>query len=246
MNTQTRTLKRSPTRVRKFIQFHRITGLIIALPVLLLVITGIPLQLTDTLKLGRIPITTGWILDAYSITAPDEALVSEDIQYLGDVLLTPGRVLPLDNPPVGIVHRDILTVVATPSDLILIPTDAEVPVETITPPAGVEQLGTNADGDLLIVTQDGILQSADFGATWLSPDPFTDSFHWYGMERVAATPVWQDRYRASKLSWERWLQDLHSGRFFGPAGEWLMSLASIALILLAITGMFVWLRRRPS
>ena len=46
------------------------------------------------------------------------------------------------------------------------------------------------------------------------------------------------------ISIERLLQDLHSGRLFGIFGVILMDLASVALVLLALTGCWVWLRKR--
>jgi uncharacterized iron-regulated membrane protein len=48
------------------------------------------------------------------------------------------------------------------------------------------------------------------------------------------------------LSTERWLQDLHSGRFFGTFGVLTVDLASALLLILAGTGLVLWWRYRRS
>ncbi len=44
------------------------------------------------------------------------------------------------------------------------------------------------------------------------------------------------------LSWERVLLDLHSGRLFGAHGELLMDAAALLFVILALSGMTLWLR----
>jgi len=46
------------------------------------------------------------------------------------------------------------------------------------------------------------------------------------------------------LSIERWLQDLHSGRFFGTIGIVVLDIASALLLILAVTGLIIWWRSR--
>lgn len=45
------------------------------------------------------------------------------------------------------------------------------------------------------------------------------------------------------ISRERLLLDLHSGRLFGNAGVWIVDAASLMMLFLAFTGAFSWLRR---
>ena len=67
---------------------------------------------------------------------------------------------------------------------------------------------------------------------------------WLRVETVAPGKQFASRFGAANLSWERWLQDLHSGRFFGPIGVWLMNLASFVFILLGFTGLVLWFTSR--
>jgi LPXTG-motif cell wall-anchored protein len=43
-----------------------------------------------------------------------------------------------------------------------------------------------------------------------------------------------------------WLFPLHSGTAFGTAGMVAMSLAGVAPLLLVLSGLWVWLRKRPG
>ena len=44
------------------------------------------------------------------------------------------------------------------------------------------------------------------------------------------------------LTAERWLQDLHSGRFFGTPGVVIVDVASLLMLILAGTGLMLWWR----
>ena len=46
------------------------------------------------------------------------------------------------------------------------------------------------------------------------------------------------------ISLEKLLLDLHSGRFFGQYGVWIMDGAAIALIIMAASGIWIWFKRR--
>jgi hypothetical protein len=48
----------------------------------------------------------------------------------------------------------------------------------------------------------------------------------------------------ASLNWQRLLQDLHAGRVFGWAGQWVMDLAALLLVVLALTGVVIWSRSR--
>ena len=54
----------------------------------------------------------------------------------------------------------------------------------------------------------------------------------------------QYHYRGEVLPVERVLLDLHSGRFFGPLGPWLIDASAVLLVFLSLTGSWMWLKRR--
>jgi uncharacterized iron-regulated membrane protein len=51
------------------------------------------------------------------------------------------------------------------------------------------------------------------------------------------------RYAGRGLPASRVLLDIHTGRFFGPAGVWLMALSSLFLLLLSLSGLVLWMRK---
>jgi len=60
----------------------------------------------------------------------------------------------------------------------------------------------------------------------------------------AAAATYREHFRGYLLTTERLFQDLHSGRLFGPGGVWLVNLSSLLLIVLSITGLWIWWRSR--
>ena len=45
------------------------------------------------------------------------------------------------------------------------------------------------------------------------------------------------------ISWQRLTQDLHSGRWFGAAGIWVMDAAAVVMLLLSLSGLWLWWSR---
>ena len=52
------------------------------------------------------------------------------------------------------------------------------------------------------------------------------------------------QFRHHLIHWERVILDLHSGRLPGPYGIYLADISAIILVLLSITGIALWIRRR--
>lgn len=52
--------------------------------------------------------------------------------------------------------------------------------------------------------------------------------------------------QGAKITWERLLLDLHSGRLFGRAGVFIADLIALALIFSSISGLWMWLKKRRN
>lgn len=61
----------------------------------------------------------------------------------------------------------------------------------------------------------------------------------------SGTVLAADSYRGENrvISWQRLMQDLHSGRWFGAAGIWVMDAAAVILLLLSLSGLWLWWSR---
>lgn len=100
------------------------------------------------------------------------------------------------------------------------------------------QVGLATSFLMIILAVTGIIlnHNADWGTTqaavnskWL--------LAWYDVD-----PTQIEQGYAPPLSWDRVLLDLHTGRFFGDWGVYLMDAAAIVLLLLTFTGIYNWYR----
>ena len=216
------------------------------LPVILLVVTGIPLEFTSQLKLDSTFVQNEWVLDHYSIGLPSHALMSDNVAQIEQTLYLDHRTLPTDSKLVGAVDIEIGKLIALQNLILIVPFDENIPFEQFPHPSMIEKLGLTRNRTPVLQTASGLIISHDLGASWMPMDKLLDSstIIWQTANLKTVPVEFQNRFRQNKLSWERLTQDLHSGRFFGPIGEWIMSLAGLALIVLAFTGCIVWWRSR--
>lgn len=235
---------RSPTRANLIRRIHRITGLCLIVPVCLLVVTGLLLEFSAPLELGRRGVTYGWVHALYNVEAPSTMRRSGSITQIGSHLLSDSHSLIVDGELLGAQALELLDVAMLNNEQLLLPRDSNAPVERSQLPDTVTTFGTTPAGALVIDTPGGIWTSEDLGATWQPGDILRLSITWLDAAIEPAQSSVRTRYGAAIINWERWLLDLHSGRFFGPAGVWVMNLAGLALLVLAFTGLNVWYRSR--
>lgn len=91
------------------------------------------------------------------------------------------------------------------------------------------------DDETIIAMADGRLverlQGVNF--TGQSPAPIPDN--------IRASIL--KRYRGQGMPVSRILLDIHTGRFFGKIGTWLMATASILFLMLSLSGLYMWLKK---
>jgi hypothetical protein len=231
---------------------HRWFGLVALLFVLLLSVTGIALNHTSGWKLNERHVRWSWLLDAYGIEAPAPsasfAAGDHRATLLGKRLYLDGRELARGIERLaGAVVTGEFVVVAT-GDEIFVLTAGEL-VERMSPgdlrPGSIAALGI-ADSRVIVRSGDAIfrfdeqLVSAEVlaagvpaGVRWsISTPPAPDE--------LAAV---EDLYRGRGLTVERVLADLHSGRLFTRFGPLFMDAAAVLLILLGLTGLWMWMQR---
>lgn len=241
-------------RLRSLYLWHRWIGLLAATFVIVLSITGLALNHTESLSLDDTHVQSPALLDWYGIQAPDDVITFTagplTASALGkQIFIDTNPVANIEPPLVGAVGFGDLVVIAV-SDRLLLFTHAGELVELLGSAAGIPQgirsLGTVAGRQLVLRTDEG--------------DYSTDSelLAWRRTDRVEAdwsTPVTpppgliaslQAIYRGSGLPLERVILDLHSGRILGEWGVYLMDGAAIVFVLLAASGIWLWGRRRAS
>ncbi len=73
-------------RTKAVNRWHRYAGISAAGLLVYLVITGVPLQFSAELDLGKTYVSSNWILTSYGIAAPEHVVVSGPIVQVDDQL----------------------------------------------------------------------------------------------------------------------------------------------------------------
>jgi hypothetical protein len=240
--------------LRSLYIWHRYFGLATALFVVVLSVTGLALNHTESLHLDARHIRSDALLDWYGIHAPDTITSylagPHAFSQLGNHVYRDLQLIPnTEGKLAGAVEYAGLIVAGLDTGLLLFTSEGEL-IEQLGPaagvPAGIQAVGTNGEGKLLIKTAEGIYQTDGNFIEWTAA---TES----DIAWAAGAPPDQKLARALRSAWrgtgltlERVLLDLHSGRIFGAAGVWLVDTSALLFLLLAGSGIWLWARRRAS
>lgn len=191
-------------------RWHRRIGIISALFVIFLSITGLLLLFTAPLGLDQKTWAGGLISKAYHQT-PSQLPIGipvDETQWviMVDGLVYVGKAAPIAlTPPLTMAKKDKRFIsIANKEETIL----------------------TLHDGTL-VERMPGI----DF--TGVRPSPLPKAIEKQIIHRFAG--------RGMPVS--RVLLDIHTGRFLGKIGTWLMAIASILFLLLSLSGLYMWVRK---
>ncbi|MFQ5348705.1 MAG: PepSY domain-containing protein, partial [Rhodothalassiaceae bacterium] len=149
--------------------------------------------------------------------------------------------------PVGTVAGEGLLAVAGAEALLLLTPDGQVVdhVGAASLPGRIERIGRGASGEIVLATADGLFATRD-GLDFTPMDERGD-VRWSdppASAPPAALAPALAAYRGEGVALHRVVADLHSGRFMGPVGPYVMDAAALGLILLAGSGFILWRRRR--
>lgn len=236
-----------PFRLMRIVRhWHARLGALSALLLLILAVTGVVLNHTDSLKLGQTTIKNRLLMAWYGLETrtPSQGFLLPGgyFTWQDGVWVMDGRVVARHAPtPVGAVRVSGLRYVASAGSLTLYQDDGQK-VETLdraslpaTPLLAIGQLDEQVaihTGQGNFVSSDGFdwHQISTMLPNWSKPDDLTPD-----------TQRQLFMLLAPGVSLERFLLDLHSGRLFGAWGPWLMDLVALILIGLAASGSwFYW------
>lgn len=233
--------------------WHRYIGISVSVLVIVLSITGLLLNFSDSLKLNRSYAGASWLLKHYNIgDFPVVSFKSQDtvISQASHYIYLDGRyALNLSESLVGVINLSSDLLIATQSSLILIDKDGQI-IDEIGSYSGLPEspLGIS-------VTEQGHPVIRGVNTYWKGSNELSA---WQPLE--GPHPQWvaptetpnnlntliQQHARSHEIHYERVILDLHSGRLLGNWGQNIMSLAAIMVIVLAVTGIFIWLRKKPA
>ena len=232
-------------------RWHRRFGIISALFVMLLVLTGLLLNHTETLNLDSSYVQSDLLLDVYDIS-PDKrpvgfqagdhwiSQVGERVYY-DDVNITEGV-----NRLVGVVLVNNEIIVAFDGQLLILDETGTL-IERLTGaegvPAGMQSIGTAPGGQIVIRGSHGDYQVELDALDWHEEKELEAVWSVQGNIPDALLGQLLAAYRGKGLSYERLLLDLHSGRFMGNLGIYIIDAAALLFLFLAVTGIWMWFKR---
>lgn len=234
---------------RLLYKLHRYLGLISALVLIMLSVTGIALNHTDDLKLDRQMIQSSPILDWYGIKAEDNFTAYSTKQHWLTKLnqhlyFDQSLLLKNDQQLVGAIEMQEFIVVGLNDTLLLLSLQGEL-IEQL-PITKLKQIGINPQQSTQIVirTKQEVLYSDDDLMSWQTHTEHNTL--WSKPEQLPTTISQQIKkdYRSGILPLERVILDLHSGRLFGSIGVFIVDLSGLFLIILALSGCAVWLKHK--
>ncbi len=232
--------------------WHRYIGISVALIVLLLSVTGLLLNHTERFKLDEKPIQNDLILNHYGLKLlPPKEGFQLDQQWLSQVeeqLYLDAEPLPIKNSPlmIGAIKTANFIAIAFNHQIILITEKGEL-VEKVTPlqglPKQIQRIGKNKQGQIVVQSTQGGFCSDDDLLSWKKT---VHSPHHWAKATVIPTSLSEQvaqNFRQNSIPLERFILDIHSGRFFGTAGVLFVDLATLLFLFLAFSGFWLWLRQ---
>ena len=242
--------KKKPRFIQKIVQAHRIVGMVSAVFVLLLAVTGMLLNHTDALGLDRRYVQSRAMLWWYGLAAPD---VSHGYPA-GDAWVTQVEdSLYYNTRPLGRHYAPLLGAIDVHDGVALALADGILlldrqgnTIEELRAPQGQAAVSAiGASNGRVVVQRGGQRLIADPALlTW------TRVTHQRVRWATAAAPpaalrqaIRQD-FQNHRLNAERVVRDLHNGRILGPGGVLLMDMMALAFIAMALSGAWMWWQRR--
>ncbi len=250
-----KSIKSSTRRLPRFFRkWHRKLGVFAAFFIIYLSVTGVALNHTDGLSLAHQPIKSTWLLDHYGISAPQDIRFYQQgkIQITDKSVWLQGQLLfesDVDVISVGRLklkhNQQSVFVIATGQNILLFNLEGEL----------VDQLGAESgvpkrikamsidDEQVIVENTDGYYQTDSDFFDWQIVQP-TSMPKWLQPELASDVQIQQTElvYRAQFLTLERIILDSHSGRFFGDIGVFFMDFIAVLLMLISISGLYLWLR----
>lgn len=219
--------------------------LLILLLILIWLVCGLLLNHARDLKLEQHTLAHPWLLKHYKVTdVPVEHgwLLADQlfIEIDSELYVNAERKLRLNRPLLGGILLDDIIVLATDDNLILFDSNGQYisvlgAAELI--PAEIQNIGLH-HGLPVLQTRTGMWQGNSILDDWqlISLD---------GVSWSESVPVPESTMNQLRQQFETYgvkltalLSDLHTGRFFGEQGRWLIDALLLLILVLALRGMF--------
>jgi hypothetical protein len=223
------------------LRWHRRIGVLAALFVVMLSVTGILLNHSHDFGFDTRPLESRWLRHYYGLPAERDQglrhrLVAGELQVRSEFLQFNQQKIAPCSQLLSVIEQGQLVLAACSGRLFLLTQDGEL-VDQADALRGVPE----GPALLSLVQGQVILQQGDrrfqVDLTDLSLRPLARDM------AAPAAKVISIETAVGDIHWERVLFDVHSGRLFGRYGPWLMDIMAVLFVVLAVSGL-VMARRR--
>ena len=239
---------------------HRQLGMALAFFIIFLSVSGMLINHGNSLQLDKAKVSLNWLHQHYNISAPaqfDKYLITtkSDIVVAGKQVWLDEQLLFISKDEIVSAGIWLQFIVITTANTMHLYNSAGELVDIMDAsaglPTGIQQLAVQ-NSQVILHTHNGVYQSNDELYSWQlvtnensAQPPILPANNWF--KAVTVTKLehkfYSQLYRSQILTWERVILDMHSGRFFAGLGVLFMDLVAIFLILLSLTGIYIWVRQ---
>lgn len=222
---------------------HRNVGLVLSVFLLLFVVTGLMLNHTTNLGLADRDVP-GFLAERYYDVEQVSGFVVD-----GKHFYRLGETIYLDRTPVTVCTGDLAGAAATPegyavlcgSELAIMTDEGEL-IERLGRahglPSGITAVAGSDSGTLQMMV-DGEVFSLSLDTLAVEPAEAPVTF-------PSRAPIDTAVLVDETVSWEQFVLDLHSGKYLGRAGVWLWDLIGLFVVMLALSGIVMFVLPRPE
>ena len=244
-------MKKIRITLKSINQVHKFTGIAVCIFLIHLSITGIFLNHTEELGLDEKYTSSPLILSLYNISIPNKEesfLVNNHFisRFGNQVFLDKQPVLKSDDSLIGAVMLNQMFVIAFENELVLLTEEGEL-IEKLSAVAGlpenIQKLGV-FDNTLFLKTNNQVWESNDEAQEWGETN---SNFNEWSNEVVIPDKKIQqiESYFLGKgISLEQFFLDLHNGNIIKGFGKWFLDIIAIFLLLISISGIWIWFRKK--
>lgn len=235
--------------VRQLRIWHRRLGVVCAAVLLWLAATGLLLNHADDLDLSHHTLDARVLQWLYRLPSPSITGFDLTLHFISQV---DRQQLYFDTRPLGTcrgtlvgaerLSKDMIAVICG-EEIILLDENGELQ-ERIHAAHGLPvpiAAAAVSDGRLLLDTA-GAAQVVDLGQLTFTPVAIIPAWRQTASTPPAVATTLARLAIGDELNGERVLRDLHSGRLLGAWGTWLLDGFAIAILVLSITGFWLWWR----
>jgi len=244
-------------------EWHRKLGIIAAFFLIFLSVTGVALNHIDLFSLVKHKIKATWLLNYYGIKPPKDVhfhvnnklIITDELIWFDNKLLFNNE---RNAPIVSVGQFSHYIYLATATKLMLFNLQGELIDqldETMGLPVPIDSVAKTQQSFIISSKQAMYQSDTDFISWQLLPantisrnitgqliSPKKLAFK-HNAEVPSALKINAiENYRSQFLSWEKVILDIHSGRILGLFGVLFMDFMALLLILLSISGVYIWLR----